>query len=247
MAKKIKKQKDKNVSVKTEKPNEEKNVKKQEENTGFDKSKTYSVEKAVKFARETSKVKFDPSVELHARLGIDPKKGEEQVRGTVVLPHGTGKTLRIAVFTSEKNEKDAKASGADIVGGEELINQIKQSGKVDFDVAVATPDIMPKMAPLAKVLGPKGMMPSPKNDTITTKIKEAVEQLKKGKIVFKNDDTANLHVALGKLSFDDNALKENIETFIAVLKKSKPASSKGIFIKGLVLSTSMGPGIKLEI
>ncbi|MBU4421527.1 50S ribosomal protein L1 [Candidatus Parcubacteria bacterium] len=246
MAKKTKKQKNKKIVAKTEVPKEE-ILKKQEENTGFNKSKTYSVEEAIKFARETSKVKFDPSVELHARLGIDPKKGEEQVRGTVVLPYGTGKTLRIAVFTSEKNEKDAKASGADIVGGEELINQIKQSGKIDFDVAVATPDIMPKMAPLAKILGPKGMMPSPKNDTITTKIKDAVEQLKKGKIVFKNDDTANLHVALGKLSFDDNALKENIEAFITVLKKSKPASSKGVFIKGLVLSTSMGPGIKLSI
>lgn len=223
---------------------EEKKIKKEIQ---FDKTKTYTVEEAVKFARELNKTKFDASVEIHGRLGIDPKKGEQQVRGTVTLPHGTGKTLRIAVFTTEKNEKEAKESGADIVGGEELINEIKSQGKIEFDVAVATPDIMPKLAGLAKILGPKGMMPSPKNDTITTKIQETVEQLKKGKIVFKNDDTANIHVALGKLSFTDEQLVENIETFITKLQKSKPASSKGAFIKGLVLSTSMGPGIKLEI
>lgn len=212
----------------------------------FDKTKKYSLEEAVKLARETSKVKFNASVELHANLGIDPKKGEQQVRGVAILPHGTGKTLRIAVFTSAKNEKEAKESGADIVGGEELIAEIKQKGKIEFDVAVATPDIMPKMAPLAKTLGPKGLMPSPKNETITTKIKETVEGLKKGKVVFKNDDTANIHIAVGKLSFTDEQLKENIEALLAVLKKSKPASSKGVFIKSLTLTTSMGPGIKLE-
>ena len=220
---------------------------KTKENAQFDKTKKYEVTETIKFARELNKVKFDPTVELHARLGINPKKGEEQVRGTVTLPHGTGKTLSIAVFTTEKHEKEAKESGADIVGGEELIAKIKQSGKIDFGVALATPDIMPKLTPLAKILGPKGMMPSPKSETITTKIKETVQQLKKGKIVFKNDDTANLHVALGKLSFTDKQLIENIETFVKLLKKLKPASSKGTFIQNIVISTSMGPGIKLEI
>ncbi|MBU1180113.1 50S ribosomal protein L1 [Patescibacteria group bacterium] len=237
----------KQESKKTIKQENIKTEVKSEDKIEFNRSQTHTIEEAVKLARQLSKVKFDPSVEIHANLGIDPKKGEQQVRGTVTLPHGTGKSVRIAIFTSEKNEKEAKESGADVVGGEELINKIKTKGKIDFDVAVATPDIMPKIAALAKILGPKGMMPSPKNETITTKIKETVEQLKKGKIVFKNDDTANIHVAVGKLSFTDEQLAENIKTFIAVLKKSKPAGSKGIFIKNIVLSTSMGPGIRLEI
>lgn len=212
----------------------------------FDRSKKYSVEEAIKLAREASKAKFDQSVEIHANLGINPKKGEEQVRGTVALPHGTGKNIRIAAFVSGANEKEAKDAGANIVGGEELINEIKTKGKIEFDVAVTTPDMMPKIAALAKILGPKGLMPSPKNETVTTKVKAAIEGLKRGKIVFKNDDTANVHVAVGKLSFDDAKLAENINEFISVLKKSKPASSKGIYIKSLVLSATMGPGIKLE-
>jgi len=212
----------------------------------FDRSKKYSVEEALKIAREASKAKFDQSVELHANLGINPKKGEEQVRGTVALPHGTGKSIRIAAFVSGANEKEAKDAGADIVGGEELINEIKTKGKIEFDVAITTPDMMPKIAALAKILGPKGLMPSPKSETVTTKVKATIEGLKKGKIVFKNDDTANIHVAVGKLSFDDAKLVANINEFISVLKKAKPASSKGIYIKTLVLSTTMGPGIKLE-
>lgn len=212
----------------------------------FDRSKKYTVEEALKLARELSKAKFDPSVELHANLGVDPKKGEEQVRGTVALPHGTGKTIRIAAFVQGAAEKEAKEAGANIIGGEELIKEIKTKGKIEFDVAITTPDMMPKIAALAKILGPKGLMPSPKNETVTTKIKATIESLKKGKIVFKNDDTANVHVAVGKLSFDNVKLAENINEFITVLKKSKPASSKGIFIKNLVLSTTMGPGIKLE-
>ncbi|MFA5134006.1 MAG: 50S ribosomal protein L1 [Patescibacteria group bacterium] len=212
----------------------------------FDRSKKYSVEDAIKLSRELSKAKFDQSVELHANLGIDPKKGEEQVRGTVALPHGTGKSVRIAAFVQGAAEKEAKDAGANIVGGEDLISEIKTKGKIDFDVAITTPDMMPKIAALAKILGPKGLMPSPKNETVTTKIKSTIEGLKKGKIVFKNDDTANVHVAVGKLSFDDAKLTENINEFLTILKKSKPASSKGVFIKNLVLSTSMGPGIKLE-
>lgn len=215
--------------------------------TAFDKSKKYSVEDALKFARELSKRKFDESVELHANLGIDVKQGDQQVRGAIAMPHGTGKSVRIAAFVSAAAEKEAKDAGADIVGNEELINEIKTKGKIDFDVAIATPDMMPKIAVLAKILGPKGLMPSPKNETITTKVKAAIEELKKGKIVFKNDDTGNIHVAVGKMSFDDAKLAENANAFIALLKKSKPASSKGTFIKKIVLKTSMGPGIKLEV
>jgi len=229
------------------KAQKQENAKEKKQNTTFDKSKKYSVEEALKLSRELSKAKFDQSVELHANLGIDPKKGEEQVRGTVALPHGTGKSIRIAAFVQGAAEKEAKEAGANIVGAEDLINEIKTKGKIEFDVAITTPDMMPKIAALAKILGPKGLMPSPKNETVTTKVKATIEGLKKGKIVFKNDDTANIHVAVGKLSFDDAKLVENINEFLTILKKSKPASSKGIFIKNLVLSTSMGPGIKLEI
>jgi len=213
----------------------------------FDKSKKYSIEEALKIARSLARAKFDESVELHANLGIDTKQGDQQVRGTIALPYGTGKTVRIAAFVSGAAEKDAKIAGADIIGNDELINEIKTRGKIDFDVAIATPEMMPKLTALAKILGPKGLMPSPKNETITTKIKETIEQLKKGKIVFKNDDTANLHVAVGKLSFDDAKLIENITAFTSVLKKSKPATSKGTFVKNLVLKTTMGPAIKLEM
>jgi len=243
MAKKRVKKKEVKVEVKEEKKSIANTVTK--DGVDFDKSQSYTVEEALKISRAFSKVKFDASVEIHANLGIDPKQGDQQVRGTITLPHGTGKKLRIAVFT--KNEKEGKESGADLVGGEELIAEIKQKGKIEFDVAVATPDMMPKLASLAKILGPKGLMPSPKNETITTKVKETVEGLKKGKIVFKNDDTANLHVALGKLSFTDEQLLENVNSFITLLKKSKPANSKGGFIRNIVLSTSMGPGIKLSI
>ena len=217
------------------------------ETVQFDRGKKYPVAEAIKLARALSKRKFDQSVELHANLGIDPKKGEEQVRGTVALPYGTGKTIKIAAFVSPANEKDAKDAGADVVGGEELINEIKTTQKINFDVAVAMPDMMPKIAPLAKILGPKGLMPSPKNETVTTKLKATIESLKKGKIVFKNDDTSNVHVAVGKLSFDDAKLIANISEFVSVLKRSKPATSKGTYINNITLSTSMGPGIKLEV
>jgi large subunit ribosomal protein L1 len=213
----------------------------------FDKSKKYPVEEAVKIARQLSKAKFDESVEIHANLGIDPKQGDQQVRGTIALPHGTGKSVKIAAFVQGAAEKDAKEAGADIIGNEELINEIKTKGKIEFDVAITTPDMMPKLAVLAKILGPKGLMPSPKNETITTKVKETIAALKKGKIVFKNDDTANIHVAIGKMSFDDVKIAENATAFITLLKKSKPASSKGTFIKNLVLKTSMGQAIKLEV
>jgi large subunit ribosomal protein L1 len=225
---------------------EEKKTVKEVPTVAFDKAKKYTIEEAVKWARSLAKAKFDESVELHANLGIDPKQGDQQVRGTIALPNGTGKTVKIAAFVQGQAEKDAKEAGADIIGNEELINEIKTKGKIEFDVAITTPDMMSKLSVLAKILGPKGLMPSPKNETITTKIKDTIAQLKKGKIVFKNDDTSNIHVAVGKLSFDDAKLTENITAFTTLLKKSKPSSSKGTFIKNLVLKTSMGPAIKLE-
>ncbi len=215
--------------------------------TKVDREKVYSLEEAISLVKETSTVKFDASVELHARLGIDPKKGEQQIRSTVVLPHGTGKTKRVAAFVGPNDEKAAKDAGADLILGEEEIKEIKTTGKVDFDVAVATPAMMPKLAVAAKVLGPKGLMPNPKTGTVGPDVAKMITELKAGKVAFKNDDTCNLHLAIGKVSFESGKLKENIETFLEALNKAKPNGSKGKFIRALFLSSSMGPSIKLAI
>lgn len=211
-----------------------------------DKNKVYTIEEAIKLAKETSGVKFDASVEVHANLGIDPKKGEQQIRSTVVLPHGTGKTKKVAAFVSAEKEQEAKDAGADFVYGEEQIKKIKDTSKIEFEVAVTTPDMMPKLATIAKVLGPKGLMPSPKTETVGPNIKKMIEDLKKGKITFKNDDTANVHQIIGKVSFSEAQLQENLTTFLEALKKAKPGSSKGVYIKSLTLCTSMGPAIRIS-
>lgn len=209
------------------------------------KDKTHSIEEAVKFVKENKLAKFDESVEIHIKLSIDTKAGDQQVRGTVVLPHGTGKTKKVAVITSTK-AKEAKDAGADIVGGEEMIAKLK-SGKFAFEILVATPEMMPKLAPIAKILGPKGLMPSPKTETVTEKIKETVEALKKGKINFKNDDTGNIHQVIGKISFEENKLVENLKAFTDALNKAKPAAVKGKFIKSATICSTMGPGIRISI
>lgn len=211
----------------------------------IDPKKNYPLEEAVKLVKKTSNVKFDSGVEIHLRLGIDPKKGDQQIRGTVTLPHGTGKTKKIAAFTN--NEKKGKEAGADIAGGKELIEKIKKTEKTDFDIAVAEPEMMKELAPIAKILGTRGLMPSPKNETVAKDIKKTVEELKKGKVTFKNDDAANIHQLVGKVSFDDKKLIENIKTFLEEIKKSKPSSAKGTYIKNAVLTSSMGPGIKIEV
>jgi len=214
--------------------------------TQVEKDKIYPVEEAMELVKKTATTKFDSAIEIHVRVGIDPKKGEQQVRSTVVLPHGNGKTVKIAVFAEGDKAKEAKEAGADIVGDDELIASIKQSGKADFEVAVATPDMMKKMAVIAKVLGPKGIMPSPKNETITTNVKKAVEELKKGKVAFRNDDTANIHQSIGKASFDTQHLTDNFKSFMAAVEKAKPETSKGNFIKSVYIASSMGPGIKVD-
>lgn len=211
-----------------------------------DKNKLYSIEDAIKLIKENKMAKFDESVEIHAKLNIDTKKGEEQVRGTVVLPHGTGKSKKVGVITSTK-AKEAKEAGADLVGGEDIIEKIKNNKLGDIDVLVATPEMMSKIAPVAKILGPRGLMPSPKTETVTDKIKETVEMLKKGKVNFKNDDSGNIHQVIGKVSFAEKNLKENFDVLLEALRKVKLASLKGKFISSVTICSTMGPGIKIEV
>ncbi|NTV41267.1 MAG: 50S ribosomal protein L1 [Candidatus Moranbacteria bacterium] len=212
----------------------------------MDLKKVYAIDEAIKLVQGGKIAKFDESVEVHIKLNIDPKKGDEQVRGTVVLPHGTGKTLKIAVVTSSKT-KDAQEAGADLVGGEELIEKIKLGKAEPFDVLLATPEVMPKLAGVAKILGPRGLMPSPKTETVTDKIKEAVEMLKKGKASFKNDNTGNVHQVFGKLSFDEGKLKENYEAIIDAITKARPAGVKGKYLVSVSICSTMGPGLKISL
>ena len=213
----------------------------------IDKKKVYSVVEAVELVKKTSNVKFDSSVEAHVKLGIDVSKSDQQVRASVVLPHGTGKTKKVAAFVGQNDEKIAKEAGADFVCGEEDIKKIKDTGKFEFEVAIATPEMMPKMAGVAKILGPKGLMPNPKTGTVGTDVKKMIDELRKGKITFKNDDTGNVHQMVGKVSFDAKKLEENIGAFLDALKKAKPNSAKGSYIEAIHLTSTMGPSMKVEI
>lgn len=205
-----------------------------------------SISEAIKIVKEGAKAKFDESVEVHVRLATDPKKSDQQVRGVAELPHGTGKKVKIAVFTStQKNEADL--AGADIAGGEELIDKIRTSGKIDADIAIATPEMMPKLATIAKILGPKGLMPNPKNQTVTPKVKEVIDSLKKGRADFKSDDSGNIHQVIGKVSFDAEKFEENFKSFIEAIRKSKPESIKGKFVKSVSICSTMGKSVKVAI
>jgi large subunit ribosomal protein L1 len=213
----------------------------------IDNSKVYSIEEACTLVKETSTVKFDATVEVHVRLGIDPGKSDQQIRSTVALPNGTGKKVSIAAFVDPANEAAAKEAGADFIYGEEDVKRIKDTGKVEFDIAVSTPAMMPKLAPAAKVLGPKGLMPNPKTDTVGVDIKKIITDLKKGKATFKSDDTGNVHIGIGKVSFDAQALAENYAAFADALKKVRPTTAKGVYIKSVYITSSMGPSIKVVI
>ncbi len=212
-----------------------------------DKTKTYVLAEALELVKKTSVTKFDASVEVHLRLGIDPRKGDQQIRGAVSLPHGTGKTVKVAAFVSPANEAAVKEAGADLVGGDELIEEIRKTEKTDFQVAVAEPALMRNLAVISKILGTRGLMPSPKNETVTTDPAKAVTELKKGKVSFKNDDTANLHVAIGKVSFSAEQLADNFQALMETIKKSKPSAAKGAYIKSVTICSSMGPGIRVSL
>jgi len=212
-----------------------------------DQNKFYSPEEAIDLAKKTANTKFVGSIEVHIRTGIDAKKTDQAVRGMTTLPHGTGKTKKVAAFVTEAKEKEAKEAGAAMVGGEDLIKEIKESGKTDFDIAVAEPSLMPKLAPIAKILGPRGLMPNPKTGTVSLEIGKIIKEIAGGKVDFKNDDSGNIHQIIGKANFETKQLMENFKALYDSVAASKPAAVKGQFIKGITINCTMGPGIRVKV
>lgn len=211
----------------------------------YDRTRVYGLADALQILKK-SEVKFDQTVEIHFNLGVDPKHSDQVVRGTVVLPHGTGRQVRVLVFCKDNNLEVAKNAGADYAGGDDLVQKI-QSGWLEFDAVVATPDMMPVISKVAKVLGPRGLMPSPKAGTVTINVAQTVKELKAGKIQYRVDKGANVHAPVGKLSFSDEQLIENVKAVIESVVKAKPQTSKGTYIKSLSLAATMTPGIKLDL
>ena len=213
----------------------------------IEKGKLYSLEEAVKLVKETSVSTFDGTVEIAVRLNLDTKKNDQQLRGAIVLPHGTGKTKKVLVLAKGDAAKAATDAGADYVGDVDMITKIEMENWFDFDVIIATPEMMPMLGKLGKVLGPKGLMPNPKTGTVTMDTKKAVEDVKKGRVEYRTDSYANVHALVGKVSFDDEKLVDNVKAFMDVIIKSKPQAAKGIYLKGVSLASTMGPGIKVDL
>lgn len=211
----------------------------------IDRTKTYSLEEALKLAVETNPAKFDATIEAHVRLGVDPRQADQNIRTTVVLPNGNGKTVKVAVFAPLDEAKKAKAAGADIAEDEEFLKQLDK-GEINFDVLISTPAYMPKLGKYARVLGPKGLMPNPKAGTVTTDIEKAVKEAKAGKVEYRVDKQSIVHIGLGKTNFDQKALLENATVFFDSLKAQKPASIKGSYVKSVFITTTMGPSIAVE-
>lgn len=213
----------------------------------IDAAKTYPLAEAVALAQATATTKFTGSVEIHIRLGIDPKKADQLVRGSVVLPHGTGKSKRVAVFATGPAAEAAKKAGAAVVGGEELIAEVKQKNGIDADVVVATPDMMKHLSVVAKILGPRGLMPNPKNETVTPDVAKAVKELAGGKATFRNDESGNLHQAVGKTNFTAEQIIANAQAYLDAVRRVKPAAVKGTYLRTVTLTTSMGPGVRVSV
>ena len=211
----------------------------------IDRTRLYDPEEAVALAKQTAKTKFDETIEISVRLGVDPRHADQQVRGAVVLPNGTGKTVRVLVICKADRQAEAEAAGADYVGAEDMVAKI-QGGWFDFDVCVATPDMMGLVGRLGRVLGPKGLMPNPKSGTVTTDLTRALSDIKAGKVEYRVDKTAIIHCPIGKASFPEEKLTENLRTLMEAIIKAKPATAKGTYIRSAVLSSTMGPGIKLN-
>ena len=213
----------------------------------IDKTQNYELENAIKLLKEVATTKFDQTVEVSFKMNLDPTKAEQQLRGAIVLPNGTGKTAKILVLAEGDAAKEAEAAGADYVGADELIEKIQKENWFDYDVVVATPQMMPKIGRIGQILGPKGLMPNPKTGTVTPNVKGAVEEIKAGKVTYRIDKLANVHVIIGKMSFDDNKLVENFNTIYNELLRVKPSTAKGNYMENVTLSSTMGPGIKIDI
>jgi len=211
-----------------------------------DRTRTYQPDEAAGLVKQTSSVNFDPSVEAHLQLGVDPRHADQMVRGTVVLPHGTGKVVRVAVFAQGEKAQEALRAGADEVGGEDLVKRI-EAGWLEFDVALATPDMMGQVGRLGRILGRRGLMPNPKAGTITFDLERAIREVKSGRVEFKVDKGAVVHVAVGKGSFDERQLVENLAALVDAVNRAKPSGAKGQYLKGLTIASTMGPGIRVDI
>lgn len=210
----------------------------------IEKGKAYSIEEAVKLVKETSKVKFDAAVDVAFRLGVDPRQADQQLRGALVLPNGTGKSKKVLVVTEGAKAQEAKDAGADVVGGKEILDDIKK-GWLDFEVMIATPDMMAELGKLGRILGPKGLMPNPKTGTVTMDVAKAVKETKAGKVTYRTDKEGNVQMTIGRVSFDDDKLVENFTAIYDLLVKIKPSTSKGVYMKNIAISSSMGPSIKI--
>ncbi len=211
-----------------------------------ERGKLYDLDEGIKVLKSTASAKFDETVELAIKLGIDPKKSDQQIRGSFSLPNGTGKKIRIAVFADGEDAKIAREAGADVVGAEDLVEKIQKENFLDFDVAISTPKLMRSVGKLGRLLGPRGLMPSPKSGTVTQDVAAAVKEFKKGKISFRNDKFAGIHIPIGKVSFEDEKLRENLLAFISYLISIKPPAVKGRYLQRVAISTTMGPGIRLD-
>lgn len=212
-----------------------------------EKNKLYTKEEAIQLAKETSVTKFDSSVELAIRLNLDTKKADQQLRGATVLPNGTGKTKKVLVIAKGEQAKAATAAGADYVGDMDMLEKIEKENWFDFDTMIATPDMMPALGKLGRILGPKGLMPNPKTGTVTMDVAKAVEDVKKGRVEYRTDSYGNVHVIIGKTSFEADKLVENLNAFVSLIIKTKPSVVKGTYIKNISVSSTMGPGIKIDI